>query len=64
VNPTHPASDKPGQLRVSKAAVVLLLIILSSMALLAVYANVQRWRRNQVETVIVKPTNPPSTPEH
>ena len=43
---------------------VLLLIILSSMALLAVYANVQRWRRNQVETVIVKPTNPPSTPAH
>jgi hypothetical protein len=30
------------------------------MALLALYANLQRFRRDQVETVIVKPVPSPS----
>jgi hypothetical protein len=30
-------------------------IILLAMALLALYANVQKWRRDKIETVIVRP---------
>jgi len=30
-------------------------VIILAMASLAIYANIQRWRRSQVETVIVKP---------
>jgi hypothetical protein len=39
-----------------------MLIILGSMALLAVYANIQRFRREKVETVIVIPATSPSGP--
>jgi hypothetical protein len=38
-----------------------MLIIVMSMALLALYANIQRWRRSQVETVIVTPAASPSS---
>jgi hypothetical protein len=41
-----------------------MLIILGSMALLAVYANIQRFRRERVETVIVTPATSPSVPTH
>jgi hypothetical protein len=34
------------------------------MALLAIYANIQRLRRDQVETVIVKPATSPAAPAH
>jgi hypothetical protein len=40
----------------------MMLIILGSMTLLAVYANIQRFRREQVETVVVRPAISPSTP--
>jgi hypothetical protein len=39
-----------------------MLIILGAMALLAVYANIQRFRRGQIETVIVMPATSSSTP--
>jgi hypothetical protein len=40
-----------------------MLVIVGSMALLAVYANIQRSRRDQVETVIVTPaTSSPARP--
>jgi hypothetical protein len=57
VNPTHPAGEKPGSPRVSKSGVVFMLIILLSMALLALFANFQHCRRDKIETVIVKPAN-------
>jgi hypothetical protein len=39
-----------------------MLIILGSMALLAVYANMQRFRQAQIETVVVMPATSPSSP--
>jgi hypothetical protein len=39
-----------------------MLIILGSLALLALYANIQHFRREQVETVIVTPATPPLAP--
>jgi len=62
VNSTHPAGEAPPSSRVPKSGVVLMLIILGSMALLAVYANIQRFRREQVETVIVTSATSPSAP--
>jgi hypothetical protein len=41
-----------------------MLMILGSMALLAVYANIQRFRRDQIETVIVTPASSPPAPGH
>jgi len=32
-----------------------MIVIVATMALLALYANVQRWRRDKIETVIVTP---------
>jgi hypothetical protein len=37
-----------------------MLVILGAMLLLSLYANVQRWRRAQVEKVIVTPIASPS----
>jgi hypothetical protein len=34
---------------------VLMLIIIGALALLAVFANIQRFRRGEVETVVVRP---------
>jgi hypothetical protein len=41
---------------------MLMLIILGSMALLALYANIQHFRRERVETVIVTPATSPLAP--
>jgi hypothetical protein len=43
-----------------KSALVLTLVIIVAMALTALYANVQRWRRAKIETVIVTPATSPS----
>jgi hypothetical protein len=58
VNSAHPAGEPPQPSRVPKNGVVLILIILGSMALLAVYANIQRFRREQVESVVIQATSP------
>jgi hypothetical protein len=62
VNSTHPAGEAPPSSRVPKSGVVLMLIILGSMALLAVYSNIQRFRREKVETLIVMPATSPAAP--
>src|SRR5207253_1956111 len=59
VNPYPASEEQPSRPR--KSGVVLMLIIVMSMALLALYANIQRWRRSQVETVIVTPAASPSS---
>jgi 1-acyl-sn-glycerol-3-phosphate acyltransferase len=64
VNSTHPAGEPPPSSRVPRSGLVLMLMILGSMALLAVYANIQRFRRERVETVIVTPATSPSVPTH
>ena len=35
-------------------------VIVAAMVLVALYANVQRWRREKIETVIVTPEASPS----
>jgi hypothetical protein len=62
VNSAQPPREKFRSSRVPKSAVVLMLIIVGSMALLVVYANIQRFRRDRVETVIVKPATSPTAP--
>jgi hypothetical protein len=37
-----------------------MLVIIGALALLAVFANVQRFRHGQVETVVVKPATTPT----
>jgi len=37
-----------------------MLVILMAMTLLAIYANVQRWRREKIENIIVIPAVSPS----
>jgi len=64
MNSPQPARDTPPSSRVPKSGVVLMLVIVVAMALLALYANLQRFRRDQVETVIVKAAPSPSAPTH
>jgi hypothetical protein len=46
------SSESPS---VSKGARKLMLVILGAMLLLSLYANVQRWRRGQIEKAIFTP---------
>jgi len=39
-----------------------MLVIILAMALLALYANIQNWRRSKIETAIVTPVASPSPP--
>jgi len=38
----------------------MMLIVIGTLALLAVFANIQRLRRGQVETVVVRPATIPA----
>jgi hypothetical protein len=62
VNSTHPTDEAPPSSRVPKGGVVLMLIILGSMAVVAAYSNIQRFRREKIETLIVTPATSPSAP--
>jgi hypothetical protein len=50
--------------RAPRAGVRLMIIIVAAMALLAIYANVQKARRNAIEKVTIIPiaTPPPASP--
>jgi hypothetical protein len=41
-------------------AIRAIIVILVTMALLAIYSNVQKWRRDKLETAIVTPVATPS----
>jgi hypothetical protein len=58
VDSTPSAGEKRPSARISRSGIVFMLIILLSMALVAVFANVQHFHRDKIETVIVKPANP------
>lgn len=45
----------PPSNRVPPGGILVMAIILIAMALLALYANVQKWRRDKIESVIVTP---------
>src|SRR5438105_3212136 len=51
-------------LRASKSAIVMMLVVIGTLALLAVFANVQRFRRGEVETVVVKVATSPTPQPH
>jgi uncharacterized membrane protein len=55
VNSTQQPAEETRSDRVSTNAIVLMIIIVVSIALVAVFANIQRLRRGQTETVIVVP---------
>jgi hypothetical protein len=61
VNSVEPPREDLSSSRVPKSAFVLMLVIILAMASLSIYANTQRSRRSQVETVIVTPATSPSS---
>jgi hypothetical protein len=56
----QPPPENPRWSRAPKVAVIVMVVILMVMVLLSVYSNVQRWRRDKIETVIVTPIASPS----
>jgi hypothetical protein len=46
--------------RARRTGVRVMVVILLGLALLAVYANVQKMRRDQIETVTITPVSSPS----
>jgi hypothetical protein len=57
VNPPQQPDEKLQSPQVPRSVVVLMVIILASLALVAVFANIQRFRRGQIETVVVVPAS-------
>jgi hypothetical protein len=55
-----PSPREPDSSPVPKIAVRMMIVILIAMALVSLYSNVQRWRRDKIETVIVTPAASPS----
>ena len=51
---------KPDSSPVPKIAVRMMIVILIAIGLVSLYSNVQRWRREKLETVIVTPAASPS----
>jgi hypothetical protein len=60
VNLPETRAEKSEPPRVSKTAALLMLIIIVCLAILAVFANLQRFRRGDVEAVGVKPAASPT----
>jgi hypothetical protein len=59
--PPQPA-EKLRSSQVPKSAVVLMIVIVASLALVAVFANIQRLRRGQIETFVVAPASSTTQP--
>jgi CHASE3 domain sensor protein len=57
-------STEKSPIRAPKTAVLLMAVIVICLAMLAVFANVQRSRRDQIETVIVTPASSSPAPGH
>ncbi|HYK23866.1 MAG TPA: hypothetical protein VEU75_04300 [Candidatus Acidoferrum sp.] len=56
-------SPAPGQPQTApKAAIVAAVMIVVVLALVSLFANIQRVRRNQIETTIITPANPSPAP--
>ena len=54
MNSPHPSAERHRSSRVPKNALAVMLVIIGALALLAIFANVQRFRRGHVETVAVR----------
>jgi len=55
VNGTQQPAEKVRSPQVKKGTIVVMIIILGALASLAVFANIQRLRRGQIETIVVMP---------
>jgi hypothetical protein len=53
-SPPQPA-EKLRSSQVPRIAIVLMIVIVVSLALVAIFANIQRLRRGQIETIVVVP---------
>jgi hypothetical protein len=60
VNLPETTAEKSEPAGVSKTAALLMLIIIVCLAMLAVFANLQRFRRGDVEAVTVRPAASPT----
>jgi cell division septal protein FtsQ len=57
VNSPQQPAEKPRSSQVPRIAVVLMIIIVTSLAVVAIFANIQRLRRGQIETIVVVPAD-------
>jgi cell division septal protein FtsQ len=57
VNSPQQPTEKLRSRQVPRSAVVLMIIIVASLALVAIFANIQRLRRSQIETIVVVPAS-------
>jgi flagellar basal body-associated protein FliL len=55
VNLEEKEAEKSQSSRISKAVFLLMLIIVVGLAMLGVFANLQRFRRGDAEAVVVRP---------
>ena len=58
MNLPEPSREKLRTPRALKDSLVLMLVIVASMGLVAIFANIQRLRRSEVETVVVRSATP------
>ncbi|MEP7014281.1 MAG: hypothetical protein ABI925_02470 [Verrucomicrobiota bacterium] len=59
MNPSEPQAKSSAE-QVPKVALVFMLLIVVGLALVSVYANVQRLRRDKIESVTITPAASPS----
>jgi len=57
MNSSQQTAGKFRSPQVPRSVVVLMIIIVASLALLTVFANIQRFRRSQIETIVVRPAS-------
>jgi cell division septal protein FtsQ len=57
VNSPQQPTEKLQSRQIPRTAVVLMIIIVASLALVAIFANIQRLRRSQIETIVVVPVS-------
>jgi hypothetical protein len=57
VNSPQQPAKKLRSSQVPRSAVMLMIIIVASLALVAIFANIQRFRRGQIETIVVVPAS-------
>ena len=58
MNLPEPGREKLRTPRALRESLVLMLVIVASIVLLAIFANIQRFRRSQIETVVVRSATP------
>ncbi|HYY13739.1 MAG TPA: hypothetical protein VE758_04835 [Chthoniobacterales bacterium] len=56
----QPPVNAPSTSRVPKDAIVVMIVVIAILALIAIYGNVQRWRRDKIEHTIVIPAGSPT----